>query len=107
VGPAFERRPATDAVAMIEPPGYGFAALVTSIARDACLAARKTESVFVLSIFMKLSGVSSQKTEPEEMPALAKKTSRRPYVSRASCTTALTEGSSEASKVRVWMVTLG
>ena len=40
--PAPERIPATDDVAMIEPPGEGFSGCEMSIAFDACLMARKT-----------------------------------------------------------------
>lgn len=40
--PALERRPATDAVAMMLPEGVGFSADVFFMAGAACLAARKT-----------------------------------------------------------------
>ena len=40
--PALERRPATEAVAIIEPPEVGLTAVVWSMPRAACLVARKT-----------------------------------------------------------------
>ena len=40
--PALERRPATEAVAMMEPEGYGLEGEVRCMAREACLDARKT-----------------------------------------------------------------
>ena len=40
--PALERRPATEAVAIIEPEGCGFRLEVRSMALEACLVARKT-----------------------------------------------------------------
>ena len=40
--PALDRRPATEAVAMMEPEGWGFWGEVTSIAFAAYLVARKT-----------------------------------------------------------------
>lgn len=92
---------------MILPPGYGFEDEVLRIAMLAYFAARNTERALVRSMFMNPAESSSQNTFPEEIPAFAKKTSSRPYVSRASCTTFLTEGSSAASKTRVWMSTEG
>ena len=40
--PALERRPATEAVAIMEPPGWGLVGEVWSMARAACLVAMKT-----------------------------------------------------------------
>ena len=40
--PAFERIPATEAVAIMLPEGWGLDSEVWSIARAACLVARKT-----------------------------------------------------------------
>ena len=40
--PALERRPATEAVAIIEPDGRGFEGEVVSMAQEACFVARKT-----------------------------------------------------------------
>lgn len=42
VEPALERRPATEAVAMMEPEGWGFDAEVCCMAVEACLVAKKT-----------------------------------------------------------------
>lgn len=94
-------RPATLAVPMMLPPGYGFCSEVLSMAREPYFAARKTDKALVFMTFMKPALSSSQNTLPLLMPAFAKKTSNLPYLSSASCTTFLTEGSSEASKVRV------
>jgi len=107
VGPALERRPATEAVAIMEPEGCGLLREVVSMAREAYLAARKTESVFVRIIFMKPMLSSSQNTFREEIPALAKKTSSLPYSFRASATTDLTSSSSAASNCRACMSTPG
>jgi hypothetical protein len=63
---------------MIEPDGYGFDADVFNMARLAYFAAKKTDKAFVFITFMKPALSSSQNTFPLAMPALAKKTSRRP-----------------------------
>ena len=47
--PALERSPATEAVAIIEPDGEGFDALVCDMAGVACLAARKTLGVLFIT----------------------------------------------------------
>ncbi len=69
---------------------------------------RAHPSVFTRSVRMKSSSSTSWNvTVDPMMPALAKKTSSRPYRSTASETTALTAVSSAASKRRVWTSTPG
>lgn len=121
LGPAFERSPATDAVAMMEPEEVGFDFEVCSMAFAAYLIARKTLVVlmtwsamigleptvlskgfhlrtFVLIVFMNSSPSISWKVLFNPIiPAFANMMSNLPYFSRASSTVSLTAASSAPS----------
>lgn len=72
--PAPARIPATDAVAMIEPPeGWVF------IAEDAYLMARKTLRVLTFKVRMKESPEIPSNRNPPIIPAFAKNISNLPY----------------------------
>jgi hypothetical protein len=53
VAPALERRPATEAVAIMLPPGFGFSGDVRFIAGAACLAARKTLRLSISQLLLR------------------------------------------------------
>lgn len=77
--PAPERIPATDAVAMIEPP-FPF----VLIAAAAYLIARKTLRVLIFNVRMKDSELTSSIRKPPIIPAFAKKMSSLPYLETVS-----------------------
>lgn len=135
LGPALERRPATEAVAIMEPDGRGLEGEVRRMAFAAYLVARKTLfeaidrisclsrrrcvavhspraqaylSTFVLIVFMNSSPSISVKTLlAPTVAAFANMISSLPYRSTASSTTFLTAPSSAASNPRQWTSTAG